>query len=87
MKINYGLIAVLPDESKKDEDLEVLHFCGYEKPPSVSDLESLYEELRNDEEFGLTEVADGLVIIPAPKEVLEYYRDVHLKLNDEKSDF
>jgi len=83
MKINYGLIAVLPDPSGKEEELEILHFCGYESEPNQKDIEYLHEELKTDEEFGLVEVADRLVIIPASKDIVEIYRNMIYKNKDE----
>lgn len=84
MEINYGLIAVLPDPTAKEEELEILHFCGYESEPNQKDIEYLHEELKTDEEFGLVEVADKLVIIPAPKDIVEIYRNMIYKNKDEE---
>ena len=47
--IKHGLIAVLPDPKQQEEDLEILHFCGYESKPGKNEIESLHEELKNDE--------------------------------------
>jgi len=76
MKINYGLIAVFPDPSKKEEELDILHFCGYESEPGKNEIESLYEELKTDDEFGLIEIADKLVIILAPQDIVDYYKNI-----------
>ena len=76
MKINYGLIAVLPDPSQKEEMLEILHFCGYESEPGENEIESLHQELKVDEEFGLVDVADKLVIISAPQEIFDFYKNI-----------
>lgn len=84
MEINYGLIAVLPDPSAKEEELEILHFCGYESEPSQKEIENLHEELKTDAEFGLVDVADKLVIIPAPADIVEIYRNMIHKNKDEE---
>lgn len=74
--IKHGLIAVLPDPKQQEEDLEILHFCGYESKPGKNEIESLHEELKNDESFGLIDVAENLVIIPAPPDIVQYYRNM-----------
>jgi hypothetical protein len=69
--IKYGLIAI--DPTQEGDMKDILHFCGYWNKPSKKDAESLLEELKTDEEFGLTEIADRLVILPAPEDIIEYY--------------
>jgi hypothetical protein len=69
--IKYGLIAV--DPTQEGDMKDILHFCGYWDKPSKEDAESLLEELKTDEGFGLTDIADRLVIIPAPEDIIEHY--------------
>ena len=69
--IRYGLIAVDPTE--EGEDLSILHFCGYWNKPSKQDAQSLREELMSDEEFGLTEIAHRLDIVPCPDYLLKEF--------------
>ena len=69
--IKYGLIAIDPNE--EGEAKTILHFCGYWNEPGESDAESLLDELKKDEEFGLTEIADRLIIIRAPEEIVQEY--------------
>ncbi len=69
--IKYGLIAIDPTE--EGEMKTILHFWGYWDEPSEKDAESLLDELRTDEEFGLTEIADRLVIIPCPNDLVKEY--------------
>jgi len=38
-----------------DGDDDIVHICAYESPPSVADLYSLFQELVDDEEFGMEE--------------------------------
>jgi hypothetical protein len=70
--IKYGLIAIDPTE--EGEDLTVFHFCGYWDEPDEIDAQSLLDELKTDEEFGLTDIADRLVIIPAPEYLVDEFR-------------
>ena len=62
--IKFGLIAV--DPTQEGDMKDVLHFCGYWNQPTLVDVESLKEELKTDPDFGLTDIADRLDIIPAP---------------------
>lgn len=46
MKANYAIVAL-------NENNEILHLCFYEKTPSYYDIDSLKEELQEDQELGL----------------------------------
>jgi hypothetical protein len=67
--IKYGLIVV--DPTQEGEMMNILHFVGYWEKPTLSDAESLREELMTDEEFGLTEIAHRLDILPAPDYIVQ----------------
>jgi len=69
--IKYGLIAIDPTE--EGENKTILHFCGYWDEPKKEDAESLLEELKTDEEFGLTDIAHRLIIIPCPDELVKEF--------------
>ena len=56
-----------------DENGIVVHFCGYENPPTQADVDSLYLELSMDKEFGLTEVVETLRIVEPNEEKLNLY--------------
>ncbi len=45
-----------------DYEFSVLHMVTYPEKPSQSDIDSLREELRNDEEFGFGDKIDSLEI-------------------------
>ena len=49
----YALMAV---EILKpgEETARILHYCAYQNPPTIDDINHLYDELENDEELGLT---------------------------------
>ena len=83
--MKYGLIALLPMEFSHllEEELEeyedgfaIVHFCGYQVPPSEDDREKLQEELERDFRFGLTEVADKIIIKDAESELVQLYKDM-----------
>lgn len=78
--ITHGLM-VIDSESDDGESGVVIHFVGYWAEPTKEDVEHLYEELKNDEEFGLNEIIDRLIILPATKEVIEYYKNLENEEN------
>lgn len=67
MNIKHGLAVY-----KEGEPESVLHFCGYEEEPSEHDVQELFNELAEDEEFGLTEVVDSLVIRRCTQKEVEF---------------
>jgi hypothetical protein len=69
--IKFGLIAI--DPTQEGDMLDVLHFCGYWNQPTLVDVDSLREELKSDPDFGLTDIADRLDIIPAPDWLVQEY--------------
>ena len=72
-EFKYGIIAVRPAEEGM---ADILHFCGYEEPPTEADYKALREELANDEEFGLVADIESLTLIEAPPEIVELYWQV-----------
>lgn len=70
-KFTHGLIVV--DEDQKGEDVDILHFIGYWKEPTQRDADLLREELKNDPEFGLQEIWEKVLILPAPENILKEY--------------
>ena len=74
LDIKYGLIALDPEQEGEMKD--VLHFCGYWEEPGEAEAKDLHRELKEDESFGLTEIADRLVIIPAPDWLVKEYIDM-----------
>lgn len=75
MKVNYGIVAYTIDKKKELPNMTILHFCGYDAPPTKADIKSLAEELNTDESFGLvgrvgkdvflTEATDNMVKVIA----------------------
>lgn len=62
--IKYGLMDIDPQTLNQETGMvDISHFVGYWNEPTKQDAESLLEELKNDKEFGLTEIADRLQII------------------------
>jgi hypothetical protein len=75
-KFKYGIMVINPNEPLENGDYEVLHFVGYWEKPGVYDFEHITEEIRTDPEFGLVEIADQLVCVPATQDCVDYYNEV-----------
>ena len=69
--VKYGLIVI--DPIQEGEMMDILHFVGYWDKPTKKDADLLREELMTDEEFGLTEIAHRLDILPAPNYIVKQY--------------
>lgn len=65
----YGIIAV-------DRTFNILHYCGYERPPMKEDFDHLRWELSTDEELGLTGRIGEFELVEAPKDVVAYYQRI-----------
>lgn len=76
MNINYG-IMVLDTRLDADGTNPILHFCGFEEFPTDDDFDDLRHELSIDEEFGLTEMMDFVVLIEASADVVAMYREMY----------
>lgn len=59
MKNNYGVAAVTLDPATYPIG-NVIHLCMYENPPEDRDIDALIEELATDEEFGMTDMEEGV---------------------------
>jgi len=69
--IQYGLMVI--DPTQEGEMMDILHFVGYWEKPTKTDADLLREELINDEEFGLAEIAHRLDILPAPDYIVKEF--------------
>jgi len=85
MNIKYGIIAINRQLVETSYKSPVYHFVGYENQPQFNDYISLYNELKIDEELGLCDIMDDLILIPASDEVVEDYKDVFAGI-DENND-
>lgn len=60
MKSNY---AVLCYHTDSNGDMYVQHTCVYESKPTITDIQSLREELATDKEFGMTEDTSYKILV------------------------
>jgi hypothetical protein len=73
MKINFGIVAAIPHED--EGTLELLHFCGYEEPPSQQAMDHLAEELNTDPAFNLVgRIGKDVKLFPATPEMVTHYK-------------
>jgi len=52
---------------------DIVHFVGFWDKPTELDINNIKEELRTDNEFGLTDISDRLLIFEAPQEIVDEY--------------
>ena len=72
-RFKYGIMVINPNEPLENGEYEVIHFVGYWEQPRTIDYEHITHEIQTDPEFGLTEIADQLVCVPATEDCIEYY--------------
>ena len=75
----YGLMVVNMNEIDENGDVDILHFVGYCYPPTEDDIENLRIQILEDEEIGLTDIADTLDISIAPEEIVSFYKKQYLE--------
>lgn len=68
--VNFGLIAVAKDQDGVER---VVHFTGYQEPPTDFDRRDMLRELAEDPEFGLVGV--DVELVDAPLEQVELYAE------------
>jgi len=69
--INYGIVVLRAGDPLTLEN--VLHFVGYEEPPCPVDFEILNDELNTEEDLGFVGKMEGLELVEAPPEIVEYF--------------
>jgi hypothetical protein len=72
-KFTHGIMVIDPENLNEDGSIPVRHFVGYWQEPRKDDVLGLYDELKDDEQFGLTEIIDDLELVPATQEVIDYF--------------
>ena len=73
-ELQHWLAAVKKTENE-EEAVRIYHLCGYEEKPTQEDKDELKTELREDKEFGLTDIVDDLEIIYVPQDIIKSYFD------------
>ncbi len=68
--ITHGIVAVRRDV--KQNEIQVLHFCGYFEEPSAAAYDDLRRELEEDAEHGL--VGQEFELIAATQEMIEHVK-------------
>ena len=74
-KFTHGIMVLNPS-CANEKGVPVVHFVGYGDEPTEVSIDSLRHELETDEEFGLTDIANDLIYLPATEDILNYYNDI-----------
>ena len=65
----YALGVVDMSTMDENKDVDILHAAFYQEQPNEKDKASLLQEIKNDEHFGLSEIAHKLSVVELP----DYY--------------
>jgi len=71
-KFTHGIIAVDP-LNEIDEEVAVVHFIGLWNEPTEEEFLVYKNEMLTNPEYGLVDIADRIVVLPAPPEIVEKY--------------
>ena len=71
-KFTHGIIAVDP-LNEEDEMVAIVHFIGLWKEPTKEAFEQYEKEIKTDPKFNHGDIADRLVVLPAPPEIVELF--------------
>jgi hypothetical protein len=71
----HGIMAIDSQPDQNDE-VEIVHFIGLWEAPTKEAFLQYEKEIKTDLEFGLIEIADRIEVLPAPKEIVDYYNEI-----------
>ncbi len=82
--INYGLMAVKTKAYEEERLLKVVHFCGYEYPPTEHEWREFERELKEDSEFSpfLKSIEGGYTMMVAPQSVIDFMKESIIDAGD-----
>ncbi len=72
----HGIIAVDPIDVDENDMVRVVHFIGLWEEPTKEAFQQYENEIKTDPEFGLIEIADRIVVLPASPEIVEMYNEI-----------
>lgn len=75
-KFTHGIIAVDPENIDENDNLTIIHFIGLWNKPTLEEFLEFSNEIKTDPEFGLVDIADRLVIVPATQEIVDMYNEI-----------
>ena len=82
MHFKSGIIVVKKGMTKINDEIDILHFCGYEGTHNTKEewelsKDELYNELKNDKELCFEWDLDDCVFVKLeqPDELLDYYNE------------
>jgi predicted nuclease of predicted toxin-antitoxin system len=71
-KFTHGIMAVDP-LNENDEMVAIVHFIGLWQEPTEEEILQYAKEIKTNPKFGHTDIANRLVILQAPPEIVEIY--------------
>lgn len=81
-KFTHGIMVIDSKNPNEDGSIPVRHFVGYWEEPRKEDVLGLYDELKDDKEYGLTETIDELELAPATEDVLKHFNSLNYHDHD-----
>jgi hypothetical protein len=81
-KFTHGIMAIDPVADEEDM-VSIVHFIGLWQEPTTEQFDEYVKEIKTDPEFGLVEIADRLVILPAPQEIVDFHNTLVQDHEDE----
>jgi hypothetical protein len=72
----HGIMAIDPEDVDENDTVSIVHFIGLWNEPTKKQFEEFVKEIKTDPEFGLIEIADRLVILPAPPDIVEMFSKI-----------
>jgi len=75
-KFTHGVMAIDPTEVDENDAVSIVHFIGLWEAPTKEAFLEYEKEIKTDPEFGLVEISDRVVVLPAPDEIIEMYNEM-----------
>jgi hypothetical protein len=72
-KFTHGIMAVDPLNIDENDEVAVVHFIGLWKEPTEAEFLKYKNEILTTPEYGLVDIADRIVVLPAPEDIVEKY--------------
>jgi hypothetical protein len=72
-KFTHGIMAVDPDNIDENDEVAIVHFIGLWQAPTREEFEIYENEIKTSPKYGHAEIADRIIVLPAPPEIVEKY--------------
>jgi len=75
-KFTFGIIAVDTLELDEEDNMAVVHFIGLWEAPTREEFIEYEKEIKTNSDFGLVDIADRIMILPAPQETIDIFNEI-----------